>query len=226
MSRMNVYDAPHKGLRNALSQLQFLSGKTNYSVWNEVERLFDLGREVFRILTIYIETENEIALAELDVRCPGCAKADRAGHDRLQFEQRSIEDFISRIYSDVKMDKKADDLGAEFHLLLSKYHANYLLHIAEEEIATQLLLWKHFTDEELMEHRYRIIERNPPDALLTWVKFITPAQGPIERVRFLICFRQVASDTLFNHAIKLLRLELPEDEFLSLDNELRLVLDR
>ena len=225
MTRMNIYDAPHKGLRNALSQLQFLSGKTNYSQLNEVERLFDLGREVFRILAIYIETENEITLAELDTRCPGCAGFERAGHDRLQFEQRSIQDFISRIYSDVKADLKADDLGAEFHLLLSKYHANYLLHIAEEESVTQLLLWKHFTDEELMEHRYRIIEKNPPDALLTWVKFITPAQGPIERVRFLICFKKVASEVLFNHAIKLLRLELPEEEFISLERELREIMD-
>jgi hypothetical protein len=37
MKRMKTYDVPHKGLRNALSQLSLMAGKTNYSNQQEVE---------------------------------------------------------------------------------------------------------------------------------------------------------------------------------------------
>jgi hypothetical protein len=220
MRRVQVYDAAHKGLRNALSQLQFLCGKTNFERTTEVQKLFDLSREVFSLFKIHARDENEVTLVELEARSPGAADRDRRFHDRLAAERRSIEDFMTTIYTDANLGRSVADMGAELFLLLTKYHADCLLHIVEEETITQLELWRFFTDEELIKQRFTILERNPPDILLTWIKFIIPAQNLAERVRFLGPLRKAVSTPLLNHAIKLIRLEIPEDEFQALSREL------
>jgi hypothetical protein len=213
---MKTYEAPHKGLRNALSQLQLLSGKTDFDNITEVQRLYAMGQEVFNILDIHADDENEVTLAELEKRCPGCSGHDLADHRMLEFEQQSLKGFLSEIYSQVSRGQNVSGLGAEYYLLLSKYYGGYLLHLNEEETITQLLLWKHFTDEELAEHRVRIMGRNPPETLLIWLRFIIPAQSPAERVPFLAGFKKVASGTLFNQALEVIRQELSGEEFSAL----------
>src|SRR5690348_16877856 len=39
MQRYKPYDAPHKGLRNALAQMSLLAGRTDYSSPTEITRL-------------------------------------------------------------------------------------------------------------------------------------------------------------------------------------------
>ena len=213
---MKTYEAPHKGLRNALSQLELLSGKTDFNNSTEVQRLYTLGREVFNILDIHADDENEVTLAELQQRCKGCSEHDKHDHELLESEQRSLEDFLVEIYEGSQKESDITSLGSEFYLLLSNYHGKYLLHLVEEETVTQPLLWKHFKDEELAEHRVRIMKRNPPETLLVWLRFIIPAQTRRERVPFLAGFKKVVPESLFNSAMDIIRAELSVRDFRSL----------
>jgi len=77
---MKTYDVPHKGLRNALSQLQLLAGKTDYSNQQEVAHLCQLGDDVFKILTVHATDENEVTLAELELRCAHFTDEELASH--------------------------------------------------------------------------------------------------------------------------------------------------
>jgi hypothetical protein len=213
---MKTYEAPHKGLRNALSQLELLSGRMDFRKALEVQKLYMLGRDVFEILDIHADDENEVTLAELEKRCPGCSNHDKLDHEHLESEQRSLEAFLVEMYEGSQNGATSTGLGKEFYLLLSRYHGSYLLHLAEEETVTQPLLWKHFTDEELAEHRVRIMQRNPPETLLIWLRFIIPAQSHMERVPFLTGFKKVASTSLFDSALDIIKRELPAQDFSSL----------
>jgi hypothetical protein len=216
MYRMKTYEAPHKGLRNALSRLELLSGTTDFNNVAEVQRLYNLGRDVFDILDIHADDENAVTLAELQERCRGCSEHDKRDHEQLASEQRSLEDFLVEIYEGSQSGGNIAGLGSEFYLLLSSYHGKYLLHLAEEETVTQPLLWKHFTDEELKEHRVRIMQRNPPETLLVWLRFIIPAQTHMERVPFLAGFKNVVPESLFDKALDIIRPELSDLDFSSL----------
>ena len=81
MNRMKTYDVPHKGLRNALSQLSLLACKTDYASPQEVAPLYDLGAKVFKILNIHAADENEVTLAELESRYPSGAQHDTHDHE-------------------------------------------------------------------------------------------------------------------------------------------------
>lgn len=106
MKRMKSYDVPHKGLRNALSQMQLLAGKTDYASQNEVEQLYKLGQDVFKILSIHAADENEITLAELEERCSGCSQHDMDDHEQIHLIQDKLENLLASIYSNSKAGQR------------------------------------------------------------------------------------------------------------------------
>ena len=220
MNRMKLYDVPHKALRNALSQLSLLAGKTNYANHHEVEQLHQLGEDVFKILTLHANDENEITLAELEQRCPGSSEHDVDDHEHIHIQQENLEKLLTRIYTNSREHKDTRADGEEFYLALSEFHGIYLEHTAEEERITQPLLWKHFTDEELAAHRGKIMAKNPPETLMIWFRFVTPAQRHEERVGLLTGFKKMAPEPFFKKAIQVIQQELPIKEFEELEKAL------
>lgn len=220
MSRMKSYDVPHKGLRNALSQLQLLAGKTDYSSPFEVEQLYLLGADVFKILTLHATDENEVTLAELEERCPGASQHDVEDHEQIHLTQDRLEKLLATIYTKSKAGQIVIEEGAEFYLAFSEFHGTYLGHTAEEERVTQPLLWKYFSDEELAAHRGKIMAKNPPQTLLIWFRFVLPAQSHAERLRLLGGFKKMTPAAFFQEGMQVVQQVLTEIEFAALDNAL------
>jgi hypothetical protein len=220
MKRMKPYDVPHKGLRNALSQMQLLAGKTNYCDQNEVEQLYKLGEDVFKILTIHATDENEITLAELEQRCPGCSQHDMEDHEHIHVAQDRLEKLLAGIYTGSKAGQDVAEDGEEFYLAFSEFHGTYLEHTAEEERVTQPMLWKYFTDEELASHRGKIMAKNPPPTLLIWFRFVIPSQSHNERVGLLTGFKKMAPGPFFDEGMQVIKQVLTEKEFEKLNKAL------
>jgi hypothetical protein len=220
MKRMKSYDVPHKGLRNALSQMQFLAGKTDYSDKNEVEQLYQLGQDVFKILTIHATDENEVTLAELEKRCPGCTLHDVGDHEQIHIAQDKLEQLLVNICNKSKAGEEVTEEGEEFYLAFSEFHGTYLEHTAEEERITQPILWKHFTDEELASHRGKIMAKNPPQTLLIWFRFVIPSQSHRERLSLLTGFKKMAPATFFADGMQVIKQALTATDFDKLDHAL------
>ena len=217
---MKTYNVPHKGLRNALSQLSLLAGKTNYANQLEVAQLYSLGTDIFKILTIHAADEDEVTLAELEKHCQGCSEHDIEDHIKIHNAQEKLENLLSNIHTDSKSGKDVSADGEEFYLSLSEFHGKYLEHTAEEERVTQPLLWKHFTDEELVQHRTIIMAKNPPETLLIWFRFVIPAQSHAERVNLFTGFQKMASPAFFDKGMEVIKLVLTEAEFTNLQHAL------
>lgn len=217
---MKPYDVPHKGLRNALSQMQLLSGKTDYTNQNEVEQLYKLGDDVFKILTIHATDENEVTLAELEKRCPGCSQHDVEDHERIHIAQENLEQLLADIYTKSKAGHDMTEEGENFYLAFSEFHGTYLEHTAEEERITQPMLWQHFTDEELVSHRGKIMARNPPQTLLIWFRFVIPSQSHKERLSLLTGFKKMAPPPFFAEGMEVVKRVLTTSEFNKLNKSL------
>jgi len=213
MNRIKSYDVPHKGLRNALAQLSLRAGSTDYNDPQAVERLHALGADVFSLLSIHSKDEDEVVLAALEERCPGCAQHDTEDHVRIHHLQEELERTLAQLYAASSEGKDVEDEGSSFYLLLSEFHGAYLGHMAEEERVTQPLLWQHFTDEELVDHRSKIMASNPPETLLTWFRFVLPAQSRTERIGLLQGFSKAAPPDFFAKALDVIESALTPKEF-------------
>jgi hypothetical protein len=219
-NRMKIFDVPHKGLRNALSQFSLLAGNTNYTDEQEVAALYELGRQVFSLLAIHARDENSVTLKHLEERLPGAAHHNMDDHEVLEAKQQLLENILDSL---LQSDKEREDIhaaGASFYSDLSDYHALYLQHMAEEEKDTQPLLWQYFSDEELLAHRKEIMANNPPQTLFTWFRFVMPALSHAERVGLLKGFKLNAPPAFFVEGMLIIKQVLTVPAFEMLDKAL------
>lgn len=212
-SRMKTFDVPHKGIRNGLSQLSLLSGKTNYNDRSEVERLNALGKEVFLLLNTHAQDENDVSLKYLEEKMKGASHHDLEEHVRLHVLQSRLEKMLNDIWVNAENNSDASDAGSEFYSSLADFHSEYLHHMSEEERITQRLLWDNFTDQELAQHRVEIMKNLPVSTLFLWFKYVAPAQSHQERVSLFKGFKQNAPAELFQEAMKIIKSALDESEF-------------
>jgi hypothetical protein len=217
---MKIYDVPHKGLRNGLSQMSLLAGRTDYSNPAEVARLHQLGTRLFSILSIHAEDENNVTLAHLATRCPGSTQHDLDDHETIHRDQRNLEEQLDVIQAGAGQGKDMTEAGAEFYLAFTEFHGEYLEHTAEEERVTQPLLWQYFSDEELAAHRGEIMAKNPPQTLLIWFEFVIPAQSHAERVGLLAGFKRMAAPAFFAEGMEVIQNVLSPSEFHHLEEAL------
>lgn len=216
MARLRGYDIPHKALRNAISQVIVRAGNTDYSNAEETGLLAGHAAEIFNMLHKHAEDENNVVLAELNSRAPGAANDNMEDHERIEAIQSQLEKAIIDIHNEVKAGKDMHEEGHLFYRQLSDFYADYLGHMAEEESTIQQLLWDHFTDEELIGHRIKIMGNMRPEQFLVWIKYILPALNQRERIGLLSGFKASAPAPFYSQALETARPAMDEKEWLKL----------
>jgi hypothetical protein len=214
--RLKSYDVPHKGLRHAISKLILLAGRTSFISEKAVEPLYHQAREAFRMLSMHAHDENEVTLKELEERLPSASHHDMEGHEVIEARQAELEQMLEEIYEAVRQGRNMSEQGHRFYSLLSDFYSMYLQHMSEEESQTQALLWEHFTDEELIGQRTKIMSGMGPENVMMWFRHIIPAQNHEERVGLLTGFKANAPAPAYQAAMTMLKplLETHEWEML------------
>lgn len=192
MERLKSLDPPHKGLRNALSQFSLLAGKTQYNNIAHIDKLKSLGKELFLLLRDHTQTEDRFILKPLEEKVPGSTTGDTEDHCRLDVIENDIEQKLLSFDG-----TQSDEEGHDFYLQFTEFHSEYLEHIAEEDRITELLMQKHFTDEELIQHQVQIMKEMDFNMLLLWFKYIVPARRPSENKQVLTAFKANAPAQAF-----------------------------
>ena len=180
MQREKLFCLPHKGLRKLMAEFSLQAGRTDFGNESEVQALQQLGREMFGLLKEHAEIENTIILKALNERAPGAGDENEEEHEQLEVVQSELEQWLERF--DGSQDAEE---GFRFYLSFSSFHGQYLGHILHEETETQALLCQHFTDEELIGIKMRIIQSIPFEMLLVWMKHFAASQTRAENMALL-----------------------------------------
>lgn len=222
MERINIFEAAHKGIRNGMAQLSFLAGNTDYTKTEPVKKLYNLGKDLFMLLSIHANDENEIILSELEKKVPGSSNHDMEEHEAIEAEQQQLEKMLDEIYDGSITHNDMTDLGSRFYFELNIFYSQYLMHMADEETDTIGMLWDNFTDEEIIRMRSKIISRFSPEVALKWQSFIIPSLSQAQRVMILAGVKSSAPEAAFNVFLGVVQKVLPADEYADLVNKLNL----
>ena len=88
--------------------------------------------------------------------------------------------------------------------------------MAMEESKMNSLIWKHFTDEELMGIHGKIMSTLAPEHIVLLFKYIVPALNPMERNIILSGFKANAPEEFFRQVLDVAREEMPASSFASM----------
>jgi len=221
MGRFKIAEAPHKGLRNALSQLSFLAGSIDYTDKEKVSELNSLGKDIFLLLKEHSNDENTVVLAELEKKVPGSSKHDMDDHEEIERLQQKLEKDLDDIYNKTMAGEDTTQAGADLYSNISKFHSRYLIHMADEETNTAKMLWDNFTDDEIIEMRNTIISRFSPELMFKWQRFILPALSPSQRAAILGSVKATAPENVFIIFMDICRQYLSADDYDNLITKLK-----
>lgn len=197
MATIRSFATPHKGLRNVMSKFAFQLGHTDSSDASALKRLKALGAEMFTLLNDHVHTENEHTLKHLEARAPGSSTHDREDHERLD----QIQNDLQRQLQELAGNETPEQMYS-FYLNFTLFQSEYLAHTHEEESVTERLLQKHFTDDELIQHRQTIMKKLEPNMLLLWLKYVIPAQRIDESLAMLSGLKANAPEHFFSRVME------------------------
>ena len=207
MERLKSLDPPHKGLRNALSKLALIAGKTNYASIESVKKLQLISKDVFHLLKDHTATENKFILGALDAVNKSFTKDYYTDHVEMDQTEQQLFDRIMSLNGE-----QTNDFGHQLYLDICQFQSHYLEHINEEDVALEAEMQKHFTDEDLMQHQIAIMGEMSFETLLLWFKYIVPARRPEENAQVLSGFKSAVPESAFNAVIEIIKNEISEDE--------------
>ncbi|MCB0550364.1 MAG: hemerythrin domain-containing protein [Phaeodactylibacter sp.] len=221
--RVSLITTPHKGIRNFLAQLSFQAGSIDYADREAVRELKQTFEEIALLLEEHAASENNFILPPLEARVPGSTIHDEADHEDLHQLQDKLLAQLSHILDADVTGQEARRLGYEFYQGVSRLHAGHLEHMLEEETGTQVLMWQHFTDEEMMQIHGQVIRSIAPPVMLSWMKYILPAQAPHERLQLLSGLQANAPEPFFQQVMEVAKEKLGTKAFGQLEKELKAV---
>lgn len=189
--RFSVIETAHRGIRNALSQLSLLAGATDYTDRAAVALLKTQTQEVMAMLEEHANTENTLILPLLDGKAPVGAIHDEAEHAEMHHQQEALLHLLHQLAAPDCTPEAARVLGRQFYQDLSLIHAAHLNHMIEEERGSQVMIWEHYSDDDLRQVQGKVLQKLDPDLRMAWMRYILPALPPAERER-LMALQQAA----------------------------------
>ncbi len=220
--RMRMYDGPHKGLRNALSQFSLLVSNTSFTEPEHMDKLNRVGTDLFIFLKQHANDENTVVLPDFEKKEPDFGEHIRKEHHKIDEIQQKVENLLSEIH---KKSKTGDSnelraLGIKLYDDFHNFHGLYLNHMLDEEQNIQPLLWKHYTDEELMGFSKKIMGGINPETLMLCFRYIAPAQNHFERTMIMKAMKSAMPAPAFELMLNNIKGVLSEEDFDKLKHEL------
>ncbi len=206
--RVDIYNFPHKGLRNQLSQLTFSAGTTDYSNQQSLTELKDRTAELVLNLDLHRHSEEDFLLPALESKVPGSTAANVTEHEETQ---EDVNQFVAHL-DGLTVNSAAAD-GIRFYTLISNFQTKYSAHMAMEESDMNPLIWANFTDEELMGMHGEIMATLEPKHIISLFKYIVPALNPMERNIIMSGFKANAPREFFDEVAAVIREEMPAESY-------------
>ena len=206
--RVDIYNFPHKGLRNLMSQLSLIAGNTDYSNQNTLDKLKGKTAELVLLLNLHRQSEEDDLLPALEKKLAGSTQENVKEHELLEQQVGQIDTFIKNLTTASSPAK-----GIQFYAMFNGFQSKYMDHMAMEESTMNPLIWDHFTDEELMGIHGSIMAKLAPEHITQSFKYIVPALNPMERTVILSGFKANAPEEFFDQVLEVIRGEMPSTSF-------------
>lgn len=203
MQRLNIFNQVHKGLRAALYETALLLQQANFTSANESDVAMERIKEVLMLFEEHARKEDFYILKAIVPYEPSVADA---------FEQEHIEDMeLSAELSDAVVafeslldNSEREAAGKKINELFAAFIAFNLKHMGKEELVINEILWRYFSDNEILQIQNRIVASTQPWHQDFFSKWMLRGINNSEATSWLLAVERTAPpivyQTLFNKA--------------------------
>jgi Hemerythrin HHE cation binding domain len=212
MQRYNMFNQIHKGLRALLYETALQVQHADF--WNveETEAVIDRIGEVVVLFEKHAHTEDTYVFPAVEKYEPSVADA---------FEQEHVKDHVLGqlltssidLYRNAEVITEKAEAGKLVHSSFLRFMVFNIEHMAKEEDLLNQILWRYYSDAELLAITRQIIANVPPEFMASYSKWMLRGLNNPEITVWLKEVEKTAPEPVFQHLFIAAERELPQVRF-------------
>lgn len=221
-NRFDLYGPVHKGLRSALSSLCFQTGSMD--VLSDEQGLKSFLEE-FKRVVIILEAhahDEDLHLNDPYLQyAPQTAKRLEEEHQVLDLKLDNIVTLANQLEQEVSSEERRRlwyQLGRD----LTRFTAEYFMHLQNEEGPGMDALWANLTDEQLIDYSIKIRSSIPPHTMMIFLHYMLPAITHTARFEMLSGMKRFAPREAYEAVLRLAENRLDSNSMMELMSALEL----
>ncbi|HVZ57699.1 MAG TPA: hypothetical protein VG870_13660 [Chitinophagaceae bacterium] len=212
MARFNIFNQIHKALRALLYDTALTLQQTSFEQEAQAALALEKVRDVAEHFDKHAEHEDHFILPAILQYEPSVADA---------FEKEHVEDhalghklrgmlvaFDHAVTAEEKIQAGRDITTAFIHFMTFN-----LEHMAKEEVVLNGLLWRYYSDADLLALNQRIVQSIPPQEANRVQPWMMRGLNNTEIIQWLRAVERAAPEFVFNALFAVAEQELPAHRF-------------
>ncbi len=193
--RFDAYRLIHKALRHAMLETLFSAGRVDPTDACDVAKVVEQGRALIDLCRAHLRKENRFVHPAMEARAPGSTADMMEQHGHHEDEFIRLGALIDILESAPAGSRAA--AAVEYHRELGLFVGDNFVHMHQEETENNRILWRHYSDAELLAIDAEIVASLTPAEKSLALRWMVPAFNPQERATFLSAVRVDVSAEVF-----------------------------
>lgn len=209
--RVNIFNQIHKGLRALLYETSLLLQQTDFSHEEEMKAAVERVTLVADLFDDHAHHEDEFILPAIQEYEPSIVDAFEQEHETDGRLTRALKDSLMAVQmaSPLVRTEMANELTKTFvHFMVFN-----LEHMSKEENILNKILWRYYSDDEILAIQKKILASLSPWSAATGSRWMMRGLNNPEIVRWLRSVEESAPESVFQNLFATAEKELPEHRF-------------
>ncbi|MGE0324953.1 MAG: hemerythrin domain-containing protein, partial [Polyangiaceae bacterium] len=175
---VDLYSAPHKGLRLGLSELLCRLGNLNVKETCAVDAAAERIEELLDLIAGHIAHEEEFVHPAIRAKLPDLAARLEREHHHHAVASDALRNRAEQLVQAAPEERQA--LANALYHEFSAFVGENLEHMLEEETEIQPALDLHYSADELRAIEAALVGSIPPGEMVRFLNLMLPAMNPSE----------------------------------------------
>lgn len=171
MKRYNIFYQVHKGLRVLLYETATSLQQADFTREDDIA---DVSKRIYEVTYLFDKhayTEDHLVLPAIEAYEPSVVDAFEGEHKEDEQLSLRLKSVVTALM-DADNDYDRTELGISMNMLFVEFAAFNLKHMAKEETLLNKLLWRYYSDEELMQLTKKIVQEVKPEDIPRYNKWM------------------------------------------------------
>ncbi len=212
MTRFNMFNQIHKALRALLYDTSLILQQTWFGDADEAEISLDKVKMVVDIFDKHAQHEDNYVLPAIQQYEPSLVDTFELEHIRDHEMSERLRGLLI-VFSMAQKSQVKLETGQAIILAFQEFMIFNLQHMAKEEAVLNKVLWRYYSDEELLAINQQIVATIPVEEMAVSSAWMMRGLSNTEISGWLKAVEKNAPEIVFNNLFSIAEKELPHDRF-------------
>ena len=212
MQRFNAFNMIHKALRNMMYDTALTLQQTNFAEESEAAIAIEKIETVVHTFEGHAHHEDTLVLPAVEKYDAALVESFENEHEKDIALGNMLKNLIN-IYRHTTFEEEKVNAGSALSKSFVDFMVFNLEHMGKEEILINKVLWKNYTDEQILDISKQIAANVPPEEMALISQWMIRSVNNTEAINWLLGLKAVAPAFVLQSILTAAEKSLPIQRF-------------